>query len=231
LGVTADLALLTIPIMGSNVPNMGMKKEARKPARKPASVGLADALFSKDQQRVLGVLIGSPWRSFYANEVIGLAHSGTGAVQRELARLETSGIVSVTRVGRQKHYQANARSPLFEELHGLALKTFGLADIVRAALEPLAPDIRAAFVYGSIAKGRDTAESDIDVLIISDRLAYTDLFAALEVTSARLGRKVATTIYSLKEFRERVQKRNSFVVRIMAQPKLRLIGGEDDVAA
>jgi len=210
---------------------MGMKSGARKPARKPASVGLADALFSKVQQRVLGVLFGSPDRSFYANEIIGLARSGTGAVQRELARLEASGIVRATRVGKQKHYQANAHSPLFEELRGLALKTFGLADILRAALEPIASDIRAAFVYGSIAKGRDTVESDIDVLVISDRLAYADLFAVLEEASARLGRKVAPTIYSSKEFQKRVGSRNSFVVRVLAQPKLWLIGGEDDIAA
>jgi len=208
-----------------------MKSGARKPARKPASVGLADALFSKVQQRVLGVLFGSPDRSFYANEIIGLARSGTGAVQRELARLEASGIVRATRVGKQKHYQANAHSPLFEELRGLALKTFGLADILRAALEPIASDIRAAFVYGSIAKGRDTVESDIDVLVISDRLAYADLFAVLEEASARLGRKVAPTIYSSKEFQKRVGSRNSFVVRVLAQPKLWLIGGEDDIAA
>jgi predicted nucleotidyltransferase len=192
---------------------------------------LADALFSKVQQRVLGVLFGSPDRSFYANEIIGLARSGTGAVQRELARLEASGIVRATRVGKQKHYQANAHSPLFEELRGLALKTFGLADILRAALEPIASDIRAAFVYGSIAKGRDTVESDIDVLVISDRLAYADLFAVLEEASARLGRKVAPTIYSSKEFQKRVGSRNSFVVRVLAQPKLWLIGGEDDIAA
>jgi predicted nucleotidyltransferase len=209
---------------------MGIKRGARKPRRKPGPVGVADALFSKVQQRVLGVLFGSPGRSFYANQIIGLARSGTGAVQRELARLEASGIVRVTRVGKQKHYQANARSPLFEELRGLVLKTFGLTDILRAALEPVASDIRAAFVYGSVAKGRDTVESDIDVLVISDRLAYADLFAVLEAASARLGRKVAPTIYSSREFQERVSSGNAFVGRVLAQPRLWLVGEEDDIA-
>lgn len=221
--------------MGFTVPNMGMKrgarKLARKPARKPAPGGLAEALFSKVQRRVLGVLFGNPDRSFYANEIIGLARSGTGAVQRELARLEAAGIVRASRVGKQKHYQANAHSPLFQELRGIAVKTFGLVDILRVALEPIASHIRAAFVYGSIAKGRDTVESDIDVLVVSDRLAYSELFNALEVASAQLGRKVAPTIYSSKEFQKRVDSGNSFVVRILAQPKLWLIGDEHVLGA
>src|SRR5437773_2388900 len=124
--------------MGSIVPNMGTKKSHRKTPSKPPAGGLADALFSKVQQRVLGVLFGNPRRTFYANEIIGLARSGTGAVQRELARLEAAGIVRASRIGPQKHYQANADSPLFEELRGLTLKTFGLADVVKEALEPLA---------------------------------------------------------------------------------------------
>ena len=98
---------------------------------------MADALFAKVQQRVLGVLFGNPRRSFYANEVISLARSGTGAVQRELARLEASGLVTVTRVGKQKHYQANAGSPVFEELRAIVLKTSGQADVIRAALAPI----------------------------------------------------------------------------------------------
>ena len=208
-----------------------MKRGTRKAPRNHPSHGLADALFSKVQQRVLAVLFGNPGRSFYANEIIGLAHSGTGAVQRELARLEASGLLTVTRVGKQKHYQANAGSPLFEELRGVALKTFALADVLRTALEPVANEIRAAFVYGSIAKGQDTVASDIDVLVISDSLAYADLFAVLERASARLGRKVAPTIYSSKEFAERVKLENAFVTRILAQPKLWLIGDEHVLAA
>ena len=222
---------MTIPRMGFIVPNMGMKRATRKSPAKRQSPGLADALFSKVQQRVLGVLFGNPGRSFYANEIINLAHSGTGAVQRMLVRFEASGLVTVTRLGKQKHYQANADSPLFEELRGLALKTFALADVLRTALEPVAHDIRAAFVYGSIAKGQDTVASDIDVLVISDRLAYADLFSALEEASERLGRKIAPTIYSSKEFADRTKRKNAFVTRIMAQPKLWLIGNEHVLAA
>src|SRR2546422_6813084 len=117
--------------MGFIIPTLGMKRGVTKHHRTITSPGLADALFAKVQQRVLGVLFGNPGRSYYANEIIGLARSGTGAVQRELARLEGAGIVSATRVGKQKHYQANASSPLFEEMRGLVLKTFGLGDVLR----------------------------------------------------------------------------------------------------
>jgi predicted nucleotidyltransferase len=210
---------------------MGTKKAPRK--RRPAASppGLADALFAKVQQRVLAVLFGNPGRSFYANELIGLARSGTGAVQRELARLEQAGLVTATRVGKQKHYQANARSPIFAELRSIVLKTVGLTDVLRPVLASLSPDIRAAFVYGSVAKGEDTAASDIDLMIVSDRLTYPDLFASLEDVSTRLGRKVAPTIYSSQELGRRVQQDNAFVTRVLAQPKLWLIGDERDLAA
>jgi len=210
---------------------MGMKTAARKTRVEKARPGLADALFAKVQQRVLGVLFGNPRRSFYANEVIGLARSGTGAVQRELARLEAAGLVTVTRVGKQKHYQANASSPVFEELRALVLKTSGLADLLRGALAPVAQSVRAAFVYGSIAKGEDTAASDVDLMVISDRLTYADLFAALEDASGQLGRKVSPTIYSSKELSKRIKQDNAFVTRVLAQPKLWLIGADSDLAA
>ena len=210
---------------------MGTKRVAAKHRSTPRPTGVADALFAKVQQRVLGVLFGNPGRSFYANEVINLAQSGTGAVQRELQRLEASQLVTATRVGKQKHYQANAGSPVFQELRSLVLKTTGLADVLGAALAPKSDQIRAAFVYGSIAKGGDTASSDVDVMIISDSLTYADLFGMLEDASARIGRKIAPTIYSRKELSRRRKHDNAFVTRVLAQPKIWLIGSDRDLAA
>jgi len=112
----------------------------------PPASSLADALFPKVRQRVLAVLFGAPDRSFYANEVIALAQSGTGAVQRELAALSAAGLLTVRKQGNQKHFQANALAPVFAELRGLVLKTTGLADVLRAALAPLAAHIASAFV-------------------------------------------------------------------------------------
>ena len=115
--------------MGMINPNMGSELQSA-PAKRVARAGIANALFTKVRQRVLGLLFGDSARSFYGNEIIALAGSGTGAVQRELAKLAAVGLITVRRQGNQKHYQANAASPVFDELRGLVLKTFGLADIV-----------------------------------------------------------------------------------------------------
>jgi hypothetical protein len=157
---------LRMPKMGRNIPRMGRQKTT---ARRRRESSLADALFSTTQQRVLGLIFGQPERSFYATELIGLAGAGSGAVQRELARLEQSGLVTVRRLGTQKHYQANPASPLFGELASIARKTVGLAEPLREALVPLASRVIAAFVYGSAAKRRDTAASDIDLMVVSLR--------------------------------------------------------------
>ncbi len=192
--------------------------------------GLADALFTATQQRILGLLFAQPERSFYANELIALTGSGSGAVQREMARLAQSGLVVVRSIGRQKHYQANPGSPIFAELCGIVSKTVGLADPLRQALAPLAPRIRAAFVYGSVAKQQDTARSDIDLMLVSDKLSYPDVFGALEAASRHLGREVKPTIYSRQEWAERAARGDGFVKRVLAQPRIWLIG-DDDVLA
>ena len=216
--------------MGIKMPNMGMKeKSAVYKVREGTS--LADALFSTVQQRVLAYLFGQPERSFFATELIKLAGGGSGAVQRELARLEESGLAVVTRLGTQKHYQANPKSPIFSELCGIAQKTVGLAEPLREALKPLAKKISAAFVYGSVAKKKDTATSDIDLMVISGKVTYADLFTALEEVSARLGRKVNPTVYSPQELAKLVKQRNAFATRVLAQPKIWLFGDESDLVA
>jgi predicted nucleotidyltransferase len=220
---------LNIPRLGFIIPNMGIKKSRN--SKHGAGTGLADALFSKVQQRVLGVLFGNPDRSFFANEVIARADSGTGAVQRELTRLESAGLLNVKRLGRQKHYQANPSAPVFTELRDLVMKTSGLADVLRAALSPLGERIDAAFVYGSIAKGESTPASDIDLMIVSDMVTYRDAFVALEEAGNRLGRKVNPTVYSQAEVKSRLRQRNAFITRVLAQPKIWLIGNERAIAA
>jgi len=191
---------------------------------------LSDALFPGTKQRVLGILYGQPGRSFYANELIKLAASGSGAVQRELATLAGSGLVSVKQVGNQKHYQANADSPIFNELHAIVQKTVGLADPLRQTLQAMSDKIVAAFVYGSVAKKTDTATSDIDLMVIADDLSYGALFTALEDASVTLGRPVNPSILSRDEFRSRVAKQESFLTRVMEQPKIWIVGEEGDLS-
>lgn len=221
-----DVSELTVPNMGTIVPNMGTKRIQRGPA--PVA-SLGNALFGGTRQRILGLLFGRPKRSFYAKELIRLADGGSGAVQRELERLAQSGLVTVRPIGNQKHFQANPDSPIFAELCSVAQKTFGLADPLRDALAPLASRILAAFIYGSIAKRQDTAASDIDLMIVADKLSYSDLILAVEPATSDLGRRVNPTILTKKELVQRVRDRSSFVTRILAQPKIWLIGTEDDI--
>jgi predicted nucleotidyltransferase len=193
------------------------------------SIGLADALFSKVQQRVLGLLFVNADRSFYTNEIVRFVDSGIGVVQRELEKLTASGLVTTKKIGNQKHYQANREAPIFEELRGIMLKTAGLSDILRAALLPLSDKIQTAFIYGSIAKGSDTAKSDIDLFIIGDDLAYADLYNLLSASEARLGRPVNPSIYSMQELRRKLAEDNAFVLRVLEQPKIFLTGSTDDL--
>ena len=207
------------------MPILGMSKSSRRSSR----ASLAQALFTKTQQRVLRVLFGHPERSFYASELIRTAGTGSGAAQRELAKLERGGLIVARRIGHQKHYQANGESPLFQELRSIVLKTVGLTEPLRDALKPLSSAIRAAFVYGSVAKATDRAGSDIDVMIISDRLTYGEVFGALERVARTLGRPVNPTVYTVPEFSKRVRDENAFVLNVLHQPKLWVIGSEHDL--
>ncbi|HYU34016.1 MAG TPA: nucleotidyltransferase domain-containing protein [Thermoanaerobaculia bacterium] len=194
------------------------------------STNLADALFSPVQQRVLALLFGQPGRSFRSAEVIALAGSGTGAAHRQLVRLAESGLVTVTQVGNQKYYQANRESPVFTELHGLVVKTIGLVGPLEEALARFRDRIEAAFVYGSIAKGTDTAQSDIDLMVISDDLAYADLYSALQEAEATLRRPVHVSLATAAEWKRKLTSGNPFVTKIQAQPKILLIGSTNDLA-
>jgi predicted nucleotidyltransferase len=191
--------------------------------------GLSNALFSKVQQRVLAIIFGRPERSFYTSEIIRNARSGTGAVERELSRLENSGLVCVERIGNQKHYRANRQSPIFEELKSLVLKTMGLAEPLRESLAPYSDKIKTAFVYGSVAKGMDTAGSDIDLMVIGQDLAYPDLYAGLQKAEAELHRQVNPNFLSPEDWRRKLAQKNPFITKISAQSKIFIFGSEDDL--
>ena len=225
---------LCIPKMGINIPDMGMtilESELQKqaPAQKHYGYSLADALFSSTQQRVLGLLFGQPERSFFANEIIARLGAGSGAVQRELKKLADSGLVTVSRVGNQKHYQANPASPIFAELCALIRKTVGLAEPLRQALEPERQAIELALVYGSISKQQDTATSDIDLLLVSDVLTLEDVYRLLADAEQKLGRIINPTLYTRQEFQQRLQAGNPFLTRVLASETLVLIGTLSEV--
>lgn len=207
--------------MGAIVPSMGMINHE--------PIGLGDVLFSKTQRQVLGLLFGNPDKSYYANEIVRHAGVGIGTVQRELEKLTGAGLLTVTQVGNQKHYQANRHSPIFEELHGIVIKTFGLSDALRMALSSVASRIKAAFIYGSVAKATDTASSDIDVMIVSPDLSYSEVMALVAETEGRLGRTINPTLYKPEDLARKRIEEHAFVTRVLEQPRIFLIGTEDDL--
>jgi predicted nucleotidyltransferase len=194
-----------------------------------APVRPADALFAPVQQRVLGLLFTQPERRFRTGEIIELAAGGTGATHRFLARLEAAGIVVVTRSGNQKLYQANSRSPIFQEIKGLIQKTTGLVGPIRDALAQL-QGVQAAFVFGSVAKGIETATSDIDVMVISDSVTHADLYEALHPLESMLGRRIQPTVTTPVAWRAALKDPRSFESRVCSGPRLDVLGSPDDVS-
>jgi predicted nucleotidyltransferase len=212
---------LILPNLGSIAPKMG-----RKTGREG---GLARALFSQVQLRLLGILFGNPDANFHASELIRMAGSGSGAVQRELERLGGAGILVVNRSGNRKLYRANRDSPIFSELQQIILKTEGLVEPLRRALRGLGNTIRVAFVYGSVAKQRDSAASDIDLMIIGSDLSYGEIFSALQKAEKVLSRKINPNLMSVKEWKQKLDEKRSFVSRINQQPKLFVFGNENEL--
>ncbi len=196
-----------------------------------AASGLASALFSRVQLRLLSLFFRQPDRAFNGSELIRLAGSGTGAVQRELEKLTSAGIVSVALSGNRKSYRANRQSPVFDELHGLILKTAGLVDPLRQALEAFRSNIEVAFVYGSVARGQDTGDSDIDLMIIGNELAYGETYAALQKAEKALLRPVNPSLMTPAEWKRRFADQNGFVRKVFQQPKLFVFGAENELTA
>jgi len=205
------------------VPEMG------KPSADAPASNIAAALFTPVQQRVLGLLFGQPERRFQSAELIRLAGSGTGAVHRQLERLAKSGLVEVTRDGNQKYYTARKTSAVYPELNGLIVKTVGVVEPLRSALSDLADRIHLAFVFGSIAKGRENGASDVDLLVVTDALAYADIYSALETAERSLGRTINPTVFTRAEWRRKRARNDSFAARISSQRKLFVIGSDDAV--
>jgi predicted nucleotidyltransferase len=192
------------------------------------ATSIGDALFTKTQQNVLGLLFGKPDKRFYTNEIMRWAAMGRGTVSRELDRLVRAGLLSITKQGNQNYYQANANNPVYEELVGIVKKTFGVADHIKDTLIPLDENIELAFIYGSIAKGTETNTSDIDLMLVGKDLSYGNVVEVLLPLEESLQRTINPTIYDIKDFVARLKEDDSFVTRVTEQPKIIIKGSEND---
>ena len=193
-------------------------------------MSIAAALFSDSQSRVFRWLFGQPEREFHLSELRRLTGLGSASLQRELNRLAKAGLVASARVGNLRRFKANSQSPVFGELVGLTRKTLGVEPMLREALLPLAPDLQAAWVYGSVAKQTDTAQSDIDVMLIGENLPLGKVLELLVPLETQLGRKISPTCYTPAEFQRRRAEPDSFVNRVLAQPILPLMGNAHEPA-
>ena len=190
-------------------------------------MSVASAFLTDRQMRLFAWLFGQPARSFHLSELRRLTGLGSASVQTELNRLCDAGLLRAERVGNLRCFQANPHSPIFDELVSLTYKTLGLVPALREALAPLAPRLQAAWVFGSVAAQTDTAESDVDVMLVGQQLALGEVLEQLAPLEQQWGRKINPTVYSPPEFLKRRAEPDSFVNRVLSQPVLPLIGDAD----
>ena len=187
---------------------------------------LSETLFGQTRGAVLSVLYGHVGKGFYLRQLARLTDIALGPVQREIRQLVETGLVTRKTVGAQTLYSANQKSPVFREIKSLVNKTVGMRDILAAALDPLRERINLAFVYGSVARSRETENSDVDLMIVG-KVDFDEVIAGLAGAEKTLNREVNPTVYSIREFGKKV--RGNFLKTVLADKKLFIIGDEDDL--
>lgn len=191
---------------------------------------VAAALFGLTRRSVLALLFGRAGESFYLREIARETGTGTGAVQRELARLSAAGLIRRNRRGHQVYFEANPESPVYDELRSLMTKTAGLADVLRRGLADLSREkkISAAFVYGSVAQGKQRPSSDVDLFVVGT-VTLRELMPVLRPIEQRLGREINPSVYTPEEVRRKLDQQSGFLDRVMADPRIMLYGTQDDL--
>ncbi len=189
---------------------------------------LETILGSKLRSKVLGWLFTHPDERYFVRQLTGILKEDSTNVSRELTRLEKTGILISTKEGKQKYYQPNRQSPVYNDLHGLIVKTTGVADVLRSALSSSAGEIRLAFIFGSVASGKEERASDIDVMVVG-AISFGDVVSLLSTAEEKLGREVNSVVYPVDEFKKKVREDHHFVKTVLEEEKLFLIGDEDEL--
>src|SRR3972149_3960894 len=189
---------------------------------------LETLLGSRLRAKVLGWLFSHPDERYFVRQLTALVKEDSTNVSRELARLEKTGILVTTTEGKQKYYQANRQSPIFNELHGLILKTVGVADIIKKALEPRMADIKLAFIFGSVAKRAENRFSDIDLLVVGD-ITFGEVVDLISTAEGALNRELNPVVYKLAEFNKRVSENHYFIRDILSGDKIFVVGDENEL--
>ena len=189
---------------------------------------LASLLFGNYRQRVLGLLLLNPERSYYVREIARLTDTAAGTLHKELARLAGVGLLVRKSVGNQVRYTANRDCPVFEELASILRKTSGLVDVLAEALALAGNKISLAFVFGSLARGEQQSSSDVDVMLLGN-MGFADAVRVLHPVQETLQREINPVVYTLDEFRRRTASGDSFIQEVLSNPKLFIVGNEDEL--
>lgn len=188
----------------------------------------ASLLFPGYRRRVLSLLLLHPEEALHGREVARRTGLAAGTITRELQRLAEAGFLESERRGNQVLYRANRALPIFEELASILRKTTGAAEVLAEALSTLGGSVAVAFVYGSMARGRETAGSDVDVMVIGEA-SFREVSLALQPAQASIGREINPKVFRTREWRERVSGRDPFVADVLGKPKIFVVGSEDEL--
>jgi len=186
---------------------------------------LTNLLGSRVRAKVLGWLFTHTDERYFVRQLTALLNEDSTNLSRELSRLEKMGLLVSTTSGKQKYYQSNPQSPIFNEMHGLMIKTAGVADVLRYALAPASERINLAFIFGSVAGTTENKASDMDVMIIGD-IKFGDVVSLLSPVQKSLSREINPVVYPLDEFITRVREEQYFIKNVLSDPKIFLIGDE-----
>lgn len=190
---------------------------------------IAQALFTPAQQKLLGLLFVRVNDGFHLNEIMRLTGLGSASAQRELKRLNDAGLIISERIGNVRRFRPNKESPVYEELSSLVKKSFGLVSVLRAALIPLQRVLNVAFVYGATAKEQEALDTPVELLLIGDNTSYGELLSRLPLAERLLRRKINPNLYSVPDFRRRLREQQGFIIQVLRDKKIFVLGDESDL--
>jgi predicted nucleotidyltransferase len=190
--------------------------------------GLSDLLFGRTRGAILALLYGHADQSFYTRQIARQADASVGAVQRELENLSKVGLIVRSSLGSQVFYRANREAPIFREMQALVNKTIGIFSALQSALRPLAKRVMVAFVYGSVAREQETAQSDVDLMVIG-KATLDEVLSRLTTVEKSVGRPINPTVYSVAEFKSKLASENHFLNAVLKGQKVFLLGDEDEL--
>jgi predicted nucleotidyltransferase len=191
-------------------------------------MSVSTLLFPEYRQRVLSLMLLRPEARYHVREIARLTNTSAGTLNRELTKLANEKVLIREVSGNQVYYQANRALPIFEELASILRKTSGVVDVLANALAPFANKIEAAFIFGSVGRGTENVESDIDVLIIGE-ISFAEAVQALYAAQDIVRREINPKVYQLQEWKILIDKKDAFVLEILNNPSLNIIGNINDI--